>query len=29
MLEFLAIILGLVVFAAVGFTFWQMLKDIR
>jgi len=29
MIEFLAIILGLAVFAAVGFIFWQTLKDIR
>jgi len=29
MIEFLAIILGLAVIAAVGFIFWQTLNDIR
>jgi len=27
--EILAIILGLAIFAVVGFTLWRMLKDIR
>jgi len=29
MSEFFAIVLGLALFAAVGFIFWQMFKDIR
>jgi hypothetical protein len=29
MSEFFAIVLGLAIFAVVGFIFWRMLKDIR
>ena len=29
MIEFFAIVLGLAIFAVVGFTLWRMLKDIR
>jgi len=28
-IEFFAILLGLAIFAVIGFTFWRMFKDVR